>query len=294
MQIGRAAVGAVMMLAVAGCGAGEDPAPAGDPAVTIPASTDTVFAHAVSRISPDALDSGTIIEFGQTAELFTLAESDQRWLSATAIGNLLVADESNAQAIGVDAKTADYSIEVGVFPTRVGVVAGGQDPDAITDAAKASGYQGDDVLTQSFDAAAPVTVSVQQIKPLDEDVVLATTDADVGWVDGGSLFADEVVGPIAVCLGDVLGAMIVEVDNGTVGIGVRAEGVDIVSVLCLPGGDDAAKDAEDDLAAPAFADRLEVIDTEVEDGLAKVTVQHVGGAHAMLLFQALAQNQLPG
>jgi hypothetical protein len=92
----------------------------------------------------------------------------------------------------------------------------------------------------------------------------------------------------------VLGATIVELDSGTVGVGVRAEGDGIVSVLCLPGGDDATEDAADDLAGPTFVDRLQVIDTEIVDGLAKVTVRHSADAPATLLFTALAQQTLPG
>lgn len=294
MRRSLTAFGAVLVLGLTACGADQGPGGPEDPEVSAPAPTESAFAHAVSRVSPDALGKRPMIEFGQTAELFSLSESDDRWLSVTAMGNLLVVNKPWADSLGIDASAADYSIEVGVVPSRVGVIAGGQTPDTITDAASQVGFTGDEVLSQDLTPAVPVTVSVQQIKPIEEDVVLATSDADVGWIDGGSLFADEQVGPVAVCLGDVLAAQVAELDGEVVGIGVRAEGTDILSVICVPGGDDAIANAEEDLAGPNFADRLELIDSSVVDGLAKVTVQHAADESAVLLFSALQQLELPG
>ena len=288
-------MGAVLLLGLpTACGGDSSVEPPDGPSRSTSGAAQSPFAQAASRISPDALDKQHIVEFGQTSELLALSKTDQRWESVTPMGNLLAANEPWAESIGVAAEAADYSIEAGVFPTRVGVVAGGQDADAITEAAEQSGYTGDDVLTQDLSPAAPVTISIQQIKPLEQDVVLATVDADVGWVDGGSLFADQVVGSVVACLGDVLAAMVTEHDDAVVGVGVRADDGDIVSVICVPGGDDAVEDAEKDLGGPDFVDRLELVGSEVVEDLARITVRHVADVPAGLLFSALAKQDLPG
>lgn len=295
MRYGLTTTGAILVLGLlAACGSGDDTTPSGDPEVTASSTTDTPFAQAASRISPDALGEQPYVVFGQTAELLSLNQTDQRWLSATTAGNQLLENLPAADSIGVDAAAADYSIEVGQFPSRVGVLAGGQDMDTITNAAKETGYEGNEVLTQELNPSATVTVSVQQIKPLEEDVVLATIDADVGWVDGGSLYADAEVGRVAVCLGDVVAAMIAEVNGEVIGVGLRTEGTEILSVLCIPGGSNAASDVEDDLTAAPFVDQFEVVDSGVVDQIAQVTVQHGADVPAGTMLAALTQKQLPG
>ncbi|WP_134324614.1 hypothetical protein [Cumulibacter soli] len=290
------ALGAVLALAAATACGDEDAVPTLDGTETAPApAAETVFAQAMSRISPDALAEGTLIRFGQTAQLLALGAADERWLEIAATGNRLLPVESSASAIGVDPDGATYAVEVSDGPTRVSLLVGGQDPEAITVAATKAGYTGDVVLTQEADSANPVTLAVQQIKPLEDDVVLGGGAADVGWVDAGSLFADPEVAPVAACLGDVLAAMIAERDGGLIGIGVREEAAEIQSVVCLPGGADAASAAADAFDGPEFADRLDVIATDVvEADYAKVLVQHAPGESAALMMMAASQQALPG
>lgn len=288
-------VATLVLALVTACGdpAGSSVAPDGA-SPSAPSAVDAPFAQAASRISPDALGEQPYVEFGRTAELMALSTTDQRWVSVTTAGNSrMLNNKLLAQAIGVDAAGADYSIEVGQLPRRIGVVAGGQDADAIIAAATATGYVGKDILTQELNPAVPVTVAVHQIKPVEDDVILATTEADLGWVGGGSLFADPEVGPVAVCLGDVLAATVAEIDGEVVGAGVTADGSEIRSVLCIPGGEATVEAVEADLAQAEYADAVEVTEATVEDGVARVTVQH-GDLPAALLIGALQQRQLPG
>ncbi|MFV0534820.1 MAG: hypothetical protein ACK5MR_14360 [Cumulibacter sp.] len=289
-------LGAVLALAAATACGGAGAAPPLDGTETAPApAAETVFAQAMSRISPDALAEGTLIRFGQTSQLVTLRAADDRWLEIAATGNRLLAVESSASAIGVDPAAATYAVEVSEGPARVSLLVGGQDAESITDAATKAGYAGDVVLTQDADSQNPVTLAVQQIKPLEDDVVLGGGAADVGWVDAGSLFADPEVAPVAACLGDVLAATIADHDGGLIGVGVREEASEIQSVVCLPGGADTASSAADTLDGPQFADRLDVIATDVvEADYARVLVQHAPGESAALMMMAASQQALPG
>lgn len=298
------ALGAVLVIGLVTSCASDDAPPAdrstaiGPSAAVEPTpepAIETPLVQALDRIDPAAAEGLFRMEFSQYASLFELAGSDQRWQGAAGLGGRVSQYQHLLEEMGMQPTSADYVLAVGQLPTGVTLVAGGQDADAVTAGAQAMGYAGTDELTQQLNPSEPITVSFQKVLPVGQDVVLATMDADLAWVDGGgSLLEQHQAGSVAQCLGDVLGAVIVDYDGEIVGVGVRADGTDVISVVCIPGTTAIADQVEQDVADLPFGQSLTVTDVQEVSGLVQVTILHEHDQPADLMFGVLHTYDLPG
>lgn len=272
--------------------------------------SDSVLHQALSRFSSKAAGDSLQVEFGDTSHIASIAAKEgATWNGLAAVGASTILegyDYADQLAIKLDA--ADYAISVGQAPGVVTLIAGGQDADAVTTAAKSLGYGGAEVLSQDMNVSKVITVGINQIKAAGSDVVLGGSGADLGYVDSkGTTLADDAdIASLSDCLGDPAAAYLADNNGHRVGLGVTEDHGATVSTMCITADSgSAAKSLADevkqDLASGAVEGGKKYADmfgdskvAVVSDDVVQAIMPNADGMNANTLFTMLAQGDLPG
>ncbi len=283
-----------------------------------PGGGDTPLLQALSRVAvPDAVN---FIEFGDLNRIDEASGGTFQgiWGNLDGMGTSSVFNYRTQlpDVLGVDVTAADTSIVVGLPPTAITLVQGGQDEDVIVSTSTGSGWSGDDILATEASPAEPISLAAPQVRPLGSDVTFGGPGADLMMVDpddAETLDADPLVGSLASCVGDVIAATFVVDDPQPVVVGVRPDTDDAdvpVSIVCAAADDaDSAEqlaqrmidDINDGVSLSQgnrpFADLFSVVGHDVIDGdvpTAQVELRHTDDAFAISAMRLIATRDLPG
>lgn len=298
-----AAAAALLLSACSGADSA-DPAGSADSGGSASASDSPAgVASALERISVDARGEGLYVEYGNTAMLTELAVEDpDTWQSLIVYGLSALAPVANGETVlGMDLSAADYALSVGLPPARLMLLSGGQDGEAVTEAAEQLGYSGDPVLSQEMDVTVKETITVHSLVTLGEDVALAGPEAEVQWADsdGESMMDDESVAALAPCLGDPAAAQILDVDGTDVGTAINSDGTETESVLCVAGDQDRAEAIIEEIESGTtlngvpHSDYFTAAAAEVSDGMVRVVLQNAPDLPPNRIFALAEQRDLP-
>lgn len=131
--------------------------------------------------------------------------------------------------LAIDLMGADVVVTVGAPPKQVTLISGGQDAEAIIEAAKEQGWDGDKVLSQELDMQGNVlTVSVGHILAKGDSVMLGGRSADLTAKPGE---VPESMKALSKCLGSSPVASIDGTDAVVSAIGLE-QGSPVSGVIC--------------------------------------------------------------
>ncbi|MFV0430142.1 MAG: hypothetical protein ACK5KO_12055 [Arachnia sp.] len=244
----------------------------------------------------DTIDgpTGGVVQFGDSGALRELSEADpagdwglMRWWG---IQSIMPQWPTVQQTLGIDLEQADYAITVNHSPGSRTVVAGGQDAQAIRDAALNSGWEGDPVLRIELDLDQQVlSSSVAWVEPDGSNVAFGGPTAHPEE-ESDPASAEKGMHGLASCLGDVAAATLTD-ENAA---GVRVETAESwIAVVCVPGDAQTASEIEEELTGTIswtdepYADVFPGQTVTVEDGY--VQVQLSGGRDRPALILQLLE-----
>lgn len=308
------------LLLVAGCSSGGALSPPGANSAGVDSRAassgspveGSTLQSALGRFDSSLANIGLYASFGDTAALAVLAAKEpQTWqpLALNGATEAFSTGADQAATIGADLTAAEYSISVAQPPGRLTLVTGGQDAGSITAAAEKSGYIGEVVLFQNLNPANPLTITVTQIEPKGEDLVVGGPDADLKSVDpdGESLMDLDEVAAIVECLGDVVIAQIApnSEDIDLVGVGVRSADGGVESVMCVKpksAGEvetiatevaEALKNGKTTDGLP-YTKYFESVDVVAADGVVKMTAHNTADGPTHAILGMVSSRDLPG
>ncbi|WP_146135263.1 hypothetical protein [Antricoccus suffuscus] len=307
------------LLLVAGCSGGGDLSTrgtsntgGGSGATRSGSTADNSTLHlALSRFDSSLAAKDLFASFGDTAALSVLAAKEtETWKLLALSGSIdaFATGPKQAATIGADLSAAEYSISIGQPPGRLTLVAGGQDADTITSAAKKAGYEGAGVLSQKLDLENPLTVTVAQVEPKGDDLVVGGPGAKLESVDpdGESLTDLDEVAAVVECLGDVVAAQIAPNSENIdlLGVGVRSVDRGAQSVMCVkPKSPAEAKGIATDVAdalkngtmsnGQPYTKFFENVDVVAAGGVVKMTADNTANGQANTILQMVLSRDLP-
>jgi len=290
---------------------------------TVPGGPAGPVATALARLAVPR--SGPVhVSFGDIAALRRLraGPAGVPWNALSGVGIEPVAQLSRELPgrTGIDLDRAAYAVVSGQPPATLGLVAGGQDPGAVTAALLRGGWRQDgDVLRRAPSAegdptVALLSIALSQVRTGGDDVVYGASAADLSSVVrpvGATPAAEPDTIALLACLGDVVAAEIDRpapggADAVAVGVPRPAPGGSGRTVICTtwPSAAAAARGAA---AQQASARSAGTAGSEVLAGfLRSARVEPVGGARNVVRLTAdsaenpalglalLVRGELPG
>jgi hypothetical protein len=283
---------AAMLVLLAGCGGSSGTAGG------------TALTQALSRVA-DTADTRAEIDFDDTAALVTLTGKG-RATKADSFGPLRGFGASGLQQYvnlasgqpGINLFSASYTVTAGKPPSQVALIAGGQQPDAITKGLTKIGWKqrGGTLTAPAFDAVGgdqdvtgPLSLAMSRVRTTGSDLAYGQQQADlsrIGSPSGTTLDKDPLISAIADCLGDVVAAQILAPFPGggkpaALGVGLqqpKTDGDTPHAVVCAAWGTSAQADQYTTAAKQALASGTSLTtNTRYASTLGHPSVDEIGG-----------------
>ncbi|MGO3152771.1 MAG: hypothetical protein ACTIJJ_09155 [Galactobacter sp.] len=173
--------------------------------------------------------------------------------------------------LAIDLMGADVVVTVGAPPKQVTLISGGQDAEAIIEAAKEQGWEGDKVLSQELDMQGNVlTVSVGHILAKGDSVMLGGQSADLTTKPGK---LPESMKALSKCLGSSPVASIDGSDAVVSAIGLK-QGSPVSGVICTVDTSRSAAKSRGEGIEEAVENDLSVTRLRYSDMLSVDKVSH--------------------
>ncbi|MBM9462377.1 hypothetical protein JL108_02880 [Aeromicrobium sp. YIM 150415] len=249
-----------------------------------------------------ALPAGGMIGLSDRAAVRDIAgeDADDPWKVAagSVAGPLGSYERYLAEELEIDLSAADRVLYGGEGPSAVLLVLGGQDPAAVTAAARDAGWSGDEVLSHEGEGDNGLTVPVTQLRVEDDRVIVGGIGSDLSRI-GETAGDDETTRALVDCLDDPLAALVASPAETPHAVGVRDVDGEARSTICLIGdeddGDRVAEAVDGTMPSGRPYDEL-IADPEVETvgDAVRITVTNTSDAQPATIVQMMLRRELPG